>query len=357
MERKYAIKVLREQRRTGPSGVPRGACQRYLEGDIEVLKSVWLSSGQPCGKRFAGEMLAQWLRSWEKHHQRVLPKAQRKRLLGISAAQLDRLLAPYRTAGRKRRIASGALATMQREIVVRCEPWAETAPGALEIDTVALCGGSMSGAIIWALDATDIHSGWTEVRAVWNRSAHNTRERLSEIEAALPFALKKLDFDNGTEFLNAHFISHFKAHEPKIELSRSRPYRKNDNAHIEQKNYTHVRLILGDDRFEHFDLVEPLNEALRDWSLLNNLYGAQRRLLRKERQADGKVKRIHEKTASSPCMRLLAGKSLSAAQLRALKALIKEHDPMELRARVEAKLKAVYELRKQLQEADAEADA
>lgn len=357
MERKYAIKVLREQRRTGPSGVPRGACRSYLEGDIEVLKSVWLSSGQPCGKRFAGEMLAQWLRSWERHHQRPLPKAQRKRLLGISAAQLDRLLAPYRTAGRKRRIASGALATMQREIVVRCEPWAETAPGALEIDTVALCGGSMSGAIIWALDATDIHSGWTEVRAVWNRSAHNTRERLSEIEAALPFALKKLDFDNGTEFLNAHFISHFKAHEPKIELSRSRPYRKNDNAHIEQKNYTHVRLILGDDRFEHFDLVEPLNEALRDWSLLNNLYGAQRRLLRKERQADGKVKRIHEKTASSPCMRLLTGKSLSAAQLRALKALIKEHDPMELRARVEAKLKAVYELRKQLQEADAEADA
>ncbi len=73
------------------------------------------------------------------------------------------------------------------------------ASAARQIDTVALCGGSMSGAIIWALDATDIHSGWTEVRAVWNRSAHNTRERLSEIEAALPFALKKLDFDNGSE--------------------------------------------------------------------------------------------------------------------------------------------------------------
>ena len=159
--------------------------------------------------------------------------------------------------------------------------------------------------------------------------------------------------------MNAHFISHFKAHEPKIELSRSRPYRKNDNAHIEQKNYTHVRLILGDDRFEHFELVEPLNEALRDWSLLNNMYGAQRRLLRKERQADGKVKRIHEKTASSPCMRLLASKSLNTAQRRAqrraLKALLKAHDPMELRARVEAKLKAVYELRKQLQEAEADA--
>jgi hypothetical protein len=80
---------------------------------------------------------------------------------------------------------------MQREVTVRCEPWAEaeTTPGALEIDTVALCGESMSGAIFWALDATDIHSGWTEVRAVWNRGAYATREQLSEIEQALPFAM------------------------------------------------------------------------------------------------------------------------------------------------------------------------
>jgi hypothetical protein len=110
---------------------------------------------------------------------------------------------------------------------------------------LALCGGSMAGAIAWALHATDIHSGWTEVPAVWNRGGHATRERLSEIQAALPFSITKLDFDNGTEFLNAHFITHFKAQEPKIELSRSRPYRKNDNAHIEQKNDTHVRGAIG----------------------------------------------------------------------------------------------------------------
>lgn len=144
---------------------------------------------------------------------------------------------------------------------MRCEPWAETAPGALEIDTVALCGGSMSGAIVWALDATDIHSGWTEVRAVWNRGGQATCERMREIDDSLPFTLRKLDFDNGTEFLNAHFLTYFKGREPRIELSRSRPYRKNDNAHIEQKNYTHVRLLLGDDRFDDFELVAPLNEV------------------------------------------------------------------------------------------------
>jgi hypothetical protein len=348
LERKYANKVLRGQRRRGPSGVLRGASSRYTRSDLQVLKSLWLAAGQPCGKRLAGDMLKLWLGSWQKHH-RALSQAQRKRIEQISAAQIDRELAPYRIAGRKRRIASSALATMQREVAVRCEPWAETAPGALEIDTVALCGGSLCGAIVWALDATDIHSGWTEVRAVWNRGAHATRERLSEIQAALPFAIAKLDFDNGTEFLNAHFISHFKAQEPKIELSRSRPYRKNDNAHIEQKNYTHVRLLLGDDRFEHYELVEPLNEALRQWSVWNNLYAAQRRLLRKERQPDGKVKRYHEKKASTPCARLLAREDLSEEQRQKLQAMLSSHDPISMRASIEAKLRALYAQRAELQ--------
>lgn len=347
LERKYANKVLRGQRRRGSTGAVRGVASIYTPADVAVLKAVWLAAGQPCGKRLAGEMLSLWLASWQKHHGR-LKTEQGRRIESISAAQIDRELAPFRTHGRKRRIASSALASMQREVAVRCEPWAETAPGALEIDTVALCGGSLEGAIVWALDATDIHSGWTEVRAVWNRGGHATRERLSEIEQALPFALRKLDFDNGTEFLNAHFISHFKAHEPKIELSRSRPYRKNDNAHIEQKNYTHVRLLLGDDRFERLELVEPLNEALREWSLWNNLYGAQRRLLRKERQADGKVKRHHEKQAATPCSRLLARQDLSREQRRRLKDLKEKHDPIAMKVSIEGKLKAVYEERARL---------
>lgn len=353
LERKYAIKVLRQQRRRGDLGVSRGTCSTYHESDIVVLKAVWLKSGQPCGKRFAGAMLRLWLRSWESHHGK-LEFGQRKRLEKISAAQIDRELAPYRTTGRKRRIASSALAAMQREIAVRCEPWAETAPGALEIDTVALCGGSLSGAIIWALDATDIHSGWTEVRAVWNRGGYATRERVSEIERALPFALRKLDFDNGTEFLNAHFVTHFKAHDPKVEMSRSRPYRKNDNAHIEQKNYTHVRLLLGDDRFEHYELVEPLNEVLTLWSLWNNLYGAQRRLVRKERQADGKVKRYHEKQAATPCARLLAREDLSVKQRQRLEAQFEGNDPIEMRGQIEDKLKALYALRALLLDQDEE---
>ena len=161
-ERKYAIKVLRGQRRREVGGNLRGARSKYSPADLELLKKVWLEAGQPCGKRLAGEMLELWLDSWQRNYG-ALARAQVRRIAGISAAQIDREMAPYRSAGRKRRVASGALAAMQREVAVRCEPWVESAPGAIEIDTVALCGGSMAGAIVWALDATDIHGGWTEV--------------------------------------------------------------------------------------------------------------------------------------------------------------------------------------------------
>ena len=347
LERKYAIKVLRGQRRVDGPRAPRGPAITYEAQDIAVLKAVWLAAGEPCGKRLSGEMLGLWLESWQQHHGR-LEAAQSQRLKGVSGSHIDRLLAPFRTAGRQRRVASSGLAAMQREVAVRCEPWAETAPGALEIDTVALCGGSMSGAIVWALDATDIHSGWTEVRAVWNRGGQATCERMREIDDSLPFTLRKLDFDNGTEFLNAHFLTYFKGREPRIELSRSRPYRKNDNAHIEQKNYTHVRLLLGDDRFDDFELVAPLNEVCVLWSLWNNLYGAQRRLVSKERQADGKVKRQHEKAASTPCSRLLAHEDLGAGQRLKLKELLRRNDPIRLKATLENKLRALYELRARL---------
>jgi hypothetical protein len=353
-ERKHAIKVLGGQRRK-PSSNRRGAKPTYTEADIAILKGIWFIAGQPCGKRLAGEMLELWLLSWEKHHQRI-KSAQRKRILTISASHIDRLLAPYRFQSRKRRIGNPSLAALQKEIAVRCEPWQETLPGALEIDTVALCGGSMSGAIVWALDCTDIFSGWTEVRAVWNRGAHATCEGFADTENALPFELRSVDFDNGTEFLNAHFITYFRNREPPVTLTRSRPYHKNDNAHIEQKNYTHVRQLLGDDRFDQYELVAPLNALLKLWSLWNNLYGAQRRLLKKERAPDGKVKRIHEKKAATPCTRLLNHPNHTLSQRQHLENLRKKHDPIDLRQEIETHMKALYELRASLQQARLDED-
>jgi len=347
LERKYAIKVLGGQRRKGTTH-RRGAKPIYQSNDIVVIKDIWLIAGQPCGKRLAGEMLALWLASWERHHQ-ALEASQRNRLLKISAAQIDRLLARFRCQPRKRRIGNPALAALQKEIPVRCEPWHETQPGALEIDTVALCGGSMAGAIVWALDSTDIFTGWTEVRAVWNRGAHATCEGFISTEQALPFDIRSVDFDNGTEFLNAHFVSYFRDREPTVELTRSRPYHKNDNAHIEQKNYTHVRELLGDDRFDHHDLVAPLNHLLTRWSLWNNVFCAQRRLLKKERNPDGKVRRHHEKEARTPWVRLMEHPETTLSQRQHLKELRHQLDPIDLRQEIESLTKLLYEQRAQLE--------
>lgn len=308
LERKHTDKVLRRQRRRGPGGVRRGASSTYSCEDIAVLEAEWLAAGQPCGKRLAGEMLQLWLGSRPKHHGR-LPAEQSVGIEKISAAQIDPRLSRIarQDAGGASPAARWPPCSAKWPCVASRGLRASPGAGALEIDTVALRGGSMEGPVVWALDATDIHSGWTEVRAVCHRGAHATRERLSEIEIAPPFVLKKLDVDNGSEFLNTHFISHFKARQRKVELSRSLPYRKNDNAQIEQKNYTHVRLILGDDRFEHQELIEALNEVLRQRHQWNDLYGAQLRLLRNERQADGKVEHHHEKRASTPCARVHDG--------------------------------------------------
>ena len=355
-ERKYAIKILNGQRRRRSSTKQRGAKPTYTAEDLKLLKQLWFLAGQPCGKRLAGEMLEIWLGSWERHHG-SLPDSQRNRLVKISAAQIDRVLAPYRCATKKRRIANPSLAALQKEIAVRCEPWQEILPGALEIDTVALCGGSMSGAIVWALDATDIFSGWTEVRAVWNRGAHATCQRMAEITRGIPFPIRCLDFDNGTEFLNAHFVTYFRQHDPEVTLSRSRPYHKNDNAHIEQKNYTHVRQLLGDDRFAEFKLVEPLNDLLIHWSLWNNLYGAQRRLLRKERNAHGKVKRYHESKALTPWTRLRSHPNITPEQYLRLQHLRDHHDPIDLAATIESKMKALYEQRAKLEQERQELEA
>jgi len=348
-ERKYAIKVLNGQRRRRTPGKRRGANSTYTKTDIKVLKSLWLLAGQPCGKRFAGEMLGLWLDSLE-HHHGFLSASQHDRLLKISASQIDRVLAPYRCASRKRRVANPSLASLHKKIAVWCEPWQETTPGALEIDTVALCGGSMSGAIVWALDATDIFSGWTEVRAVWNRGAHATCQRMAEIHQSIPFPLRCVDFDNGTKFLNAHFIAYFRQHNPEVTLSRSRPYHKNDNAHIEQKNYTHVQQLPGDDRFADLALIEPLNDLLIHWSLWNNLYEAQRRLLRKERNAHGKVKRYHESKALTLWARLQSHPDTTPKQRRQLEHLRDQHDPIHLAATIERKMQALYAKRAALEE-------
>ena len=170
-ERKYVIKVLSGKRPLlAESGVKRGgSAPRYGQAEREVLKAIWLYAEQPCGKRLQATVPI-WLAHYEKRHG-GLSALLRRNLLSISAATIDRLLAPCRaTLGSRGRCGTRPGTLLRSQIPVRTEHWDVSVPGYIEADTVAHCGESMAGEFCWTVTATDVHTQWTQSRAVWNRS-------------------------------------------------------------------------------------------------------------------------------------------------------------------------------------------
>jgi hypothetical protein len=267
--RKHAIKVLRGQKRTGKGPGRGGAPRLYDEKVRTVLRHCWLHMEQPCGKRMVG-MLPLWLGHLNAVGGHKITSETRARLLEVSPATIDRLLSPTKTGSRKKRLVPRSDAAIKALIEIRAERWDTQEVGWTEVDTVAHCGGDMGGSFIWSLTSVEILSGWTEIRCIWNRGQHATLEGLEEIGKAQPFTLRGIDSDGGGEFINYHLYHHLK--NQGIRQTRSRPYRKNDQAHVEQKNYTHVRQIIGYERLGHQELVKPLNELMSEWSLWKNLF-------------------------------------------------------------------------------------
>jgi len=149
---------------------------------------------------------------------------------------------------------------LRSQIPVRTEHWDVSVPGYIEADTVAHCGESMAGEFCWTVTATDVHTQWTESRAVWNRSQPQIQQRIAQMEDALPFAILGFDTDNGSEFINWHLFSYFQKRPRPVRFTRSRAYRKNDNARVEQKNWTHVRQLIGYGRLKGEQVAESLND-------------------------------------------------------------------------------------------------
>ena len=349
-ERKYAIKLLGCHRRD--PNAPPGSIGRkpaYGEDVALVLKEIWLLNEQPCGKRLA-PVLPVWVRSYQKRHGRLAKELEEK-LLRISPAQIDRVLAPFRAISPGSRARPPrSHAALKAITPIRAQTWDVHEPGWLESDTVAHCGGSMGGSFLWSLDNVDVFSGWTEVGSVWNCGQHGVCERFGQLEGRFPFAIKGVDTDNGGEFLNWHFRAYFEGREPAVELTRSRPYFKNDQAYVEQKNYTHVRQLLGYERLEHEELVEPVNELLKVWSLWRNLYCATMKQLSSHRE-EGRLIRRHEKLPLTPAQRLIEHWQAQdqRAEAQAMEKLLEGHDPIGMKEEIERKLKGLATLREKLE--------
>lgn len=339
-ERKYAMKVLGGKRPLVGSGVRRGGSPaRYGAAEREVVKAIWLRAEQPCGKRLK-PTLELWLPYHEKRNG-ALSKALRSRVLEASAATLDRLLAPCRVSlGSRGRCGTRPGTLLRSQIPIRTEHWDVSGPGFIEADTVAHCGESMAGEFCWSITATDVHTQWTETRAVPNRSQATVSARIAQIEASLPFPILGFDTDNGGEFLNWHLLAYFGKRNKPVHFTRSRAYRKNDNARVEQKNWTHVRQLVGYGRLEGERVAELLDALYREeWSWFRNFFCPVMKHLRTEIKGSRK-RRIYDK-AATPFERLKASGAVAPEQMVRLEKLRATLDPFVLKEIIEQKLRTI----------------
>jgi len=308
---------------------------------LPPLKAIWLHALQPCSLRLKSA-LPDWLPAYEEDHRR-LDADVRRALLAASRATLDRLLQPTRIAHRRRATTRpGTL--LRHQIPIRTD-WNENAPGFLEVDTVAMCGGSLDDRHGWRFDAVDVPTTWNEMRGLPNRSEAATLLEIRDVEASLPFALRGRDSDNGGEFINHHLAKHLHERPKPIAFTRSRPYRKNDNAHIEQKNYTQVRQWFGYERYDH-PAVWPLVNALCKGPLnqLLNYFLPTLKLERKERVGSKVVRKYGP--AMTPLNRVLACAEVKAQTKQRLITEKQNLNPFALRREVDRQLKGIEQQRR-----------
>lgn len=334
LERKHAIKVLRS---TCEPLRPAGRKALYPQVS-DMLKTVWLLFDQPCSK-LLHPVLPLYVASYEKHAG-AFDAEKKALLLRMSPSTIDRLLRPYRVRTSLWRGHGGPIAKMKRQVPVRTERWDGYGPGWCEADSVAHCGGSMEGSFAYTLTFTDTATQWTELRATWNRGGQATTERVREIEQVLPFALKGVNSDNGPEFLNGHLIHHFKNRAVVVPQSRSRPYQKNDNAHVEQKNGSLVRPLLGYDRFDNPDCTEPLNEILVLHSLWCNLFRPCVKLISKVKNGHRYRKKYDR--PMTPAQRTLAFPELPAEDRAKVLATLNTYDCYELKIKIQTKVQEFF---------------
>jgi len=307
------------------------------------LRPIWQATDYACGRRLAA-MLPEWVPAYEQHERRM-PGEVREKLLSASGRTLDRLLEPLRGAGAGRSLTRpGTL--LRHQIPIRGSVWEEGKAGWLEVDTVALCGGSVAGEFVWMVDGVDYATTWVELRAIWGRGQAATLVALRDMEASLPFELLGLDSDNGGEFLNYHVMSWLQKRPQPVFMTRSRPYKKDDNAHIEQKNWTHVRQWFGYERHDNYEVVQRLNAVARGpLHRMLNFFHASLKLEHKERTDTGKMRRVYPK-AQTPLQRVLASPEVRESDKASLRVEKAGLNAFALKAEIDRQLREIAALRR-----------
>ena len=341
--RKHAIRLLKNFKRfTKPKPKRRGAPSIYNKPSItEPLKRIWLAANLPCSKRLKA-IISLWMSGYTKEYG-ALSLDVIKALYRISPPTIDRILKPLRAKYRLRgRCTTKPGTLLRKQIPIKTNQWDEYRPGFVEADTVAHCGDSIEGDYTNTIDLVDIATGWTEQGATWGKGETGVLVALKDIESRIPFPVLGFDADNGGEFINYHLWRHFANRVKPVQFTRSRPYHKDDNAHVEQKNWTHVRQWFGYHRLDKRSIVDMMNELYRsEWRLYHNYFQPSTKLIEKKVIASKTVKRYDK--PKTPRERALESKHVDQAVKRSLKEQFEKLNPFRLKKGIEAKMKRIFD--------------
>lgn len=335
LSRKHAIRTLHKSK-TGSKkqGRPSGETR---EG-TKLLIMLWKLSDMLCGKLLK-PVIPTYLDCLQAYE--PISPTSRDEVLRMSASTIDRRLRKVKLrtgSSNRRRISS--LKAHRQEVPLKIEIWPDQypkRPGWVEVDTVAHCGGSMKGSFVWTLTITDVGTGWTRIRCVWNKGAVGVCDQIMAFIVEAPFDVIAMNSDNGGEFINGHLKREFSTYLPNVTRTRSRSYKKNDNAHVEQKNGVQVRQLFGYGRIDDESLIPLMNEICVIQELLKNLYTPTMRLISKRRDGSRYIKK-YEKHPMTPAQRLLTSEDVSEENKDEIKQKLKENNVCELRSCMNRKL-------------------
>jgi len=341
MHRKYVIALL-QARVDLRAKIERQRKPRKSMYDNKVmyfLKKVWDILDCPCGQRLA-PVLGDTIDALHRHHEMKIPDEIVAKLAKISSSTIDRLLSRFKRSKRRRLHGTtkpGSL--LKKQIPIVLSRWNEQRLGYSEIDLVAHNGGNPEGEFANTLTDTDLCSGWTELEAILGKAQKRVRAALININARRPFPRRGIDSDTGGEFIN--WLLYGFCQEEKIEFTRGRPGKKNDNPHVEQKNWTHVRKLAGYHRYDQERQVSLLNDLYRnEWRLYENFFQPTVKLVEKKR-VGGHVHKTYDK-AKTPYTRIMNSDQVDAAIKEQLKMLYLSLNPAALKRQIIKKLDVIF---------------
>jgi hypothetical protein len=340
--RKHAIRVLKNQvqiqaHRKGK----RKTYKTIYRGEVvKVLEQIWEIYGRICSKRLQ-PFLPEAIKVLERCKEIELSKETKELLLKISSASIDRCLYPIRIKSLHGLSTTKPGSLLKKLIPVRTfTEWDEERPGFMEIDLVAHCGNTTEGQYLNTLTCTDICTGWTDVTALPHRSQKAVSKAIHWMRQRLPFALLGIDSDNGSEFIN-DLLYRYCLNE-KITFTRSRPYKKNDQAHVEQKNWSVVRHTVGYDRWETDQELAILASIHDDLRLYINFFQPSLKLIAKERIGNQTIKRYD--IAKTPYQRVIERQDISIETKVRLMNQYVQLNPADLRRRIDQKTAKLWKI-------------